>query len=115
MGKKIIVIDDSQTIREQVGTALRQAGFDIVEAVVAAEVLAAEVLLAVVGVELVFDLLLLLPQPASMTAMSSDAAGPNLAARAIIGSRCREAAPARRSSRRRLGDGRWPFPARRRE
>jgi two-component system chemotaxis response regulator CheY len=32
MGKKIIVIDDSQTIREQVGTALRQAGFDIVEA-----------------------------------------------------------------------------------
>ena len=33
MGKKIIVIDDSQTIREQVGTTLRQAGFDIVEAV----------------------------------------------------------------------------------
>ena len=33
MGKKIIVIDDSQTIREQVGTALRQAGFEIVEAV----------------------------------------------------------------------------------
>jgi two-component system chemotaxis response regulator CheY len=33
MRKKIIVIDDSQTIREQVGTTLRQAGFDIVEAV----------------------------------------------------------------------------------
>ena len=33
MGKKIIVIDDSQTIREQVGTTLRNAGFDIVEAV----------------------------------------------------------------------------------
>ena len=33
MGKKVIVIDDSQTIREQVGTTLRQAGFDIVEAV----------------------------------------------------------------------------------
>ena len=33
MGKKIIVIDDSQTIREQVGTTLRKAGFEIVEAV----------------------------------------------------------------------------------
>ncbi len=33
MGKKIIVVDDSQTIRDQVGTTLRQAGFDIVEAV----------------------------------------------------------------------------------
>jgi two-component system chemotaxis response regulator CheY len=33
MGKKIIVIDDSQTIREQVATTLRKAGFDIVEAV----------------------------------------------------------------------------------
>jgi len=33
MGKKVIVIDDSQTIREQVGTTLRQAGFEIVEAV----------------------------------------------------------------------------------
>jgi two-component system, chemotaxis family, chemotaxis protein CheY len=33
MSKKVIVIDDSQTIREQVGAALRQAGFDIVEAV----------------------------------------------------------------------------------
>ena len=33
MGKKVIVIDDSQTIREQVGTTLRHAGFDIVEAV----------------------------------------------------------------------------------
>jgi len=33
MGKKIIVIDDSQTIRDQVGTTLRQAGFEILEAV----------------------------------------------------------------------------------
>ncbi len=33
MGKKIIVIDDSQTIREQVATTLRRAGFDILEAV----------------------------------------------------------------------------------
>ena len=33
MSKKVIVIDDSQTIREQVGTTLRNAGFDIVEAV----------------------------------------------------------------------------------
>ena len=33
MSKKVIVIDDSQTIREQVGAALRQAGFEIVEAV----------------------------------------------------------------------------------
>jgi two-component system chemotaxis response regulator CheY len=33
MSKKVIVIDDSQTIREQVGTTLRQAGFEIVEAV----------------------------------------------------------------------------------
>jgi two-component system, chemotaxis family, chemotaxis protein CheY len=33
MGKKIIVIDDSQTIREQVATTLRKAGFEIIEAV----------------------------------------------------------------------------------
>ena len=33
MSKKIIVIDDSQTIRDQVGTTLRQAGYEIVEAV----------------------------------------------------------------------------------
>jgi len=33
MSKKIIVIDDSQTIREQVGAALRLAGFEIIEAV----------------------------------------------------------------------------------
>jgi two-component system chemotaxis response regulator CheY len=33
MGKKVIVIDDSQTIREQVGATLRQAGFDVVEGV----------------------------------------------------------------------------------
>lgn len=33
MDKKIIVIDDSQTIREQVTTTLRQAGFTVFEAV----------------------------------------------------------------------------------
>jgi two-component system chemotaxis response regulator CheY len=33
MRKKVIVVDDSQTIREQVAAALRPAGFDIVEAV----------------------------------------------------------------------------------
>jgi two-component system chemotaxis response regulator CheY len=33
MSKKIIVIDDSQTIREQVTTTLRQAGFEVFEAV----------------------------------------------------------------------------------
>ncbi len=31
--KKVIVIDDSQTVREQVGNALRHAGFEILEAV----------------------------------------------------------------------------------
>jgi two-component system chemotaxis response regulator CheY len=33
MGKKVIVVDDSLTIRQQVGTALTQAGFEVVEAV----------------------------------------------------------------------------------
>jgi two-component system chemotaxis response regulator CheY len=33
MGKKILVIDDSATVRQQVGLALTQAGFEIVEAV----------------------------------------------------------------------------------
>jgi two-component system chemotaxis response regulator CheY len=33
MGKKVIVIDDSQAIREQVAITLRQAGFEILEAV----------------------------------------------------------------------------------
>jgi two-component system chemotaxis response regulator CheY len=33
MGKKILVVDDSATVRQQVGLALTQAGFDIVEAV----------------------------------------------------------------------------------
>ncbi|MGO8995021.1 MAG: response regulator [Polyangiaceae bacterium] len=32
MGKKVIVIDDSRTIREQVGAALREAGFEMLEA-----------------------------------------------------------------------------------
>jgi two-component system chemotaxis response regulator CheY len=32
MGKKVIVIDDSLTVRQQVGRALRQAGFDVIEA-----------------------------------------------------------------------------------
>src|SRR5271168_4898655 len=33
MSKKVIVIDDSQTVREQVATTLRQAGFEVLEAV----------------------------------------------------------------------------------
>ncbi|MGC4067636.1 MAG: response regulator [Polyangiaceae bacterium] len=33
MGKKILVVDDSATVRQQVGLALTQAGFDILEAV----------------------------------------------------------------------------------
>ena len=33
MGKKVIVIDDSQTVRQQVGLALTQAGFEVIEAV----------------------------------------------------------------------------------
>jgi two-component system, chemotaxis family, chemotaxis protein CheY len=33
MGKKIIVIDDSLTVRQQVGLALTQAGFEVIEAV----------------------------------------------------------------------------------
>jgi two-component system chemotaxis response regulator CheY len=32
MGKKVIVIDDSQTVRQQVGLALTQAGFEVIEA-----------------------------------------------------------------------------------
>jgi two-component system chemotaxis response regulator CheY len=30
--KKVLVVDDSQTVREQVGLALRQSGYEIVEA-----------------------------------------------------------------------------------
>jgi len=33
MGKKIIVVDDSQTVRQQVGTVLKQAGFEVIDAV----------------------------------------------------------------------------------
>jgi two-component system, chemotaxis family, chemotaxis protein CheY len=32
MSKKVIVIDDSSTVRQQVGMALRQAGFEVLEA-----------------------------------------------------------------------------------
>jgi two-component system chemotaxis response regulator CheY len=32
VNKKALVIDDSQTVRQQVGAALTQAGFDVVEA-----------------------------------------------------------------------------------
>jgi two-component system, chemotaxis family, chemotaxis protein CheY len=32
MSKKVIVIDDSLTVRQQVGMALREAGFDVIEA-----------------------------------------------------------------------------------
>ena len=32
MSKKVIVIDDSLTVRQQVGMALRQAGFEVIEA-----------------------------------------------------------------------------------
>jgi two-component system chemotaxis response regulator CheY len=32
MGKKVLVVDDSQTVRQQVGLALRQPGFDVLEA-----------------------------------------------------------------------------------
>jgi two-component system chemotaxis response regulator CheY len=32
MNKRVLVVDDSATVRQQVGNALREAGFDIVEA-----------------------------------------------------------------------------------
>jgi two-component system chemotaxis response regulator CheY len=32
MKKRVLVVDDSATVRQQVGNALREAGFDIVEA-----------------------------------------------------------------------------------
>ena len=32
MSAKILIVDDSQTVRQQVGTALKQAGFQVVEA-----------------------------------------------------------------------------------
>lgn len=33
MGRKVLIVDDSLTIRQQVGTCLRQAGFEVIEAV----------------------------------------------------------------------------------
>ena len=33
MSKKILVVDDSATVRQQVGLALKQSGFEVVEAV----------------------------------------------------------------------------------
>lgn len=32
MSRKILIVDDSRTIRQQVGTVLAQAGYDVVEA-----------------------------------------------------------------------------------
>lgn len=32
MSKKVLVVDDSPTVRQQVGLALKQAGFEVVEA-----------------------------------------------------------------------------------
>jgi two-component system, chemotaxis family, chemotaxis protein CheY len=37
MAKKILIVDDSATIRQQVGTVLIQAGFEVTEAVDGAE------------------------------------------------------------------------------
>jgi two-component system chemotaxis response regulator CheY len=40
VGKKILVVDDSPTVRQQVGMALKQAGFEVAEATDGADGLA---------------------------------------------------------------------------
>ena len=58
MGKQVLVVDDSATVRQQVRSALSQAGFEVVEAVdrtvqaVTVGALADDVVEAALGVRL---------------------------------------------------------------